>query len=454
MSPDRYNAVGGFFYQKGERKSALKKKCVLYVVAGALLFTSGCSDTEDNSGTSVSNEVVDYLMAQQTADVKEVLDKISYVESSREQVIVDSIEASEAESRSIEESIAQSIAESEYESSSIEASIEESIEESIAESSSIEASIEASIEYSIAESEAESRYIEASLAKESEEISIAESIAVSIAESSSIQASVDASIAVENSIAASIAASVAESAAAESSSIAASVAASLAESRAAEESLEASSEGEATGTDNTDYLNQLCAGTHMTPYGVTAIDSSDQAVINKLFEHSVVIGDSRVEGVAWVLSSSYVFALRGAHAYQLYDTARQAAYMYPDKALFWVGLNDMGIYGANVDKFIDQYVALVADFLSINPGCKIYICSQPPVNATGLANYPNSQYVDLYNAAMQQMCSAHGWTYIDCSTYLRAEYYASDGLHFSKTYYQYWIQDMANQMGLWGDLRG
>lgn len=410
----------------GNGGGIVRKRAFYYLAVGTLVFTAGCSRVGNSrvSGTPVADEMVAWLKEQQTADVKAALDEISNVESSRNQAVQDSIEAAEEESRSAEEAVKESIKES--------GSIEESIRESIWKSEEESRYVEASIAYSIAAAEAESRYIEASLAEESEALAQAQSLAASLAESSAE--------------ASSIAESIAESR---------SVEASIAESRSIEASLEESSleelrrQIEEAGGD---YLLQLCAGTHLTPYGVATIDDSDARLVYKLFEHTAVIGDSRVEGVAWVLDGSEVFFSRGAYAGKLYDIARQAAAMYPEKALFWIGLNDMSVYEANVDAFVKDYKAVIKDFLSINPGCKIYIHNQPSIPQEGLENFEYAKYIDQYNDAMAQMCKENGWTYVDGSAYLRAEYFAADGLHFQKAFYRYWAQDMANQLDLWGDL--
>ncbi len=201
-----------------------------------------------------------------------------------------------------------------------------------------------------------------------------------------------------------------------------------------------------------EYLLEICEGTNMVPYSVEEIDSTDTPLINTLFSDTVVIGDSRVEGVEWVLDSSKVFYDRGAYAGDLIETAKQAAAMYSKKALFWIGLNDMGVYGEDVDEFVSDYVSLIEDFLLINPGCEIYIHNQPGVTEEGIESFPYATYIELYNEAMEEMCEKNGWTLVDGSAYLKEENYADDGLHFDKAFYQLWIQDMANQLGLWEDL--
>lgn len=389
----------------------VNRKKIFYLAVGALALIAGCSRTDNSEvlATAVADEMVAWLKDQQTADVKEVLDQIAEVEASREQLVQDSIGAEE-ESRSEEESI--------KESSREEASAQKSLRESARESESESRYRESSIAYSIAMSEAESRYDEAVLAEESEEASIASSIAESIAASSAAESSI-----------------------AESRSIAASL---------EESSLEELRQQiqEAGG----DYLLALCEGTNLTPYGVATIDDTDAPLVHKLFENTVVIGDSRVEGAEWVLSESEVFFSRGGYAGNLHELARRAAGMYPDKALFWIGLNDMSVYEAKTDRFVSDYEDMIKDFLSVVPDCEIYIHNQPDVPKEGLENFEFAKYIDDYNDAMKEMCERNGWTYVDGSTYLRPEYFAEDGLHFQKKFYRYWVQDMANQLDLWGDL--
>ena len=36
-------------------------------------------------------------------------------------------------------------------------------------------------------------------------------------------------------------------------------------------------------------------------------------------------------------------------------------------------------------------------------------------------------------------------------TYFDQAYYGKDGLHYSRAYYRLWLQDVTNQMDLWGD---
>lgn len=98
------------------------------------------------AGAAVNETLLDALETDEHRDVSVVAEKVYLAESSRQQVIQDSIDASVAESVSVRESIEASVAESR--------SVEESIEESVRES--VEESLLASLE----ESEAESRLAE------------------------------------------------------------------------------------------------------------------------------------------------------------------------------------------------------------------------------------------------------------------------------------------------------
>lgn len=391
-------------------------------LAVCMTVASGCAQKKEN----IDGEALLWLNSRQTADVPKVLEEMESVVASREAEVEASVAESEAAASREEESSRAAVASSIAESHSVEVSIQESIKESIA------------ISQYYVESEAESRLQEALEKEEAEKAESLraerESIAASVAEESRLLAE-SASIQESLYVAESIAASVAESQ---------SIAASLAEKESRPEG-----GGKPDGAD--EYLAALTKGTNLVPYGVADIKDSDLYILHDLFSRSVVIGDSRVEGAIWVLAQSEVFYSRGAHSATLHDTARNAAKMYPEKALFWLGLNDMGIYGADVEKYIKDYVALIEDFLSVSPKTKIYVQNMTPVGELGISKYPNAVYSDAYSQAIAGMCAAHGWTFLDGNRHFDPKYYASDGLHYDKKYYTLWVQDAALQMGLWDD---
>jgi hypothetical protein len=384
----------------------------------------------------VEGRFIAYLQGQEQQDVAQVVWEMNSIDDSREAVL--------EESRSIEESIAESIIESSieesiYESMSVEYSIAESvsIEESIAESASIAESM--SIEESIEES--------MSIA-ESESIEESMSIEESVAESMSIEASIAESVSIENSIAESarVEASIAESM---------SAAAAQAASRAQLESQleQAASKEQALGQTQS---SGVVSGTVLSAGNVVNATMNDVPMIRKLFANTVVIGDSRAKGSvdSGVLSENEVTYYGGASVGTLYDTTARGAAMMRSKALFIVGLNDLGFYHGDAEAFKADLINLIASYRAINPNSKIYLQEILPVQEYGRYAWPMMDYRPLYNVAIQEICAEYGYTYVSTNAYALPQYVNSnDGAHFSQAFYLLWAQTVANQMGLWEDLK-
>lgn len=427
----------------------MKKTRYIIVLSCLLMSVSGCNVKREE----ISAKGVIYLQEAASADVEEAMSAVESAAEFKESVIRASVEASLEASRAEESSAMESIRESESASREAKRASEEesrSIEHSIKEESrSIEQSIKdesESIEASIRRSE----YDEAVEQSASAE---AESIRQSIAEAESIEESIRQSEQYEAWLQASIEQSIEESRIIQESidqSIAESVEASIAQSIAESEAARAAAEAAAKRLTS---MTEYCAGTAIVPYAVNAVTDADLKILWPLYKDTVVIGDSRVEGVPWVLDASRVFYVRGAHTTSdsMHQKVGEAAALHPKKALFWMGLNDMGIFGADTAKFIAGYKGLIEEFLNANPGCKIYVQNMTPVGALGIANYSHAVNNEAYNSAIYAMCAECGYTFVDANTYFDQAYYGKDGLHYSRAYYRLWLQDVTNQMDLWGD---
>lgn len=399
-------------------KKRARQRYLCFETAGCLLAMAACHSapvTQD-----VESSIISYLAEQEELDVAEVIYAMQSIDDSREAVL--------EESRSVEESIAASI-------------IASSIEESIYESMSVEHSIEESmsIEASVAESASIAESIEESVA---ESASIAESIEESLAEAASIEASIAESVSIE----ASIAESMSVAAALEASRI--QLEAELAAAQSVAESLEAIS--------GTTAASGVVSGSVLSAGNVVNATMSDVPMIRRLFADTVVIGDSRAKGIVdcGVLTENEVAYYGGASVGTLYETTARGAAMMRSKALFIVGLNDLGWYHANASAFKADLINLIASYLAINPNCEIYLQEILPVQEYGRSIWVKMDYIPVYNAAIQEVCAEYGYTFVSANAYALPEYVNSnDGAHFGQQFYLLWAQTIANQMGLWEDLQ-
>jgi hypothetical protein len=200
----------------------------------------------------------------------------------------------------------------------------------------------------------------------------------------------------------------------------------------------------------------VVSGTVLSAGNVVHATMNDVPMIRKLFADTVVIGDSRAKGAVdnGVLSENEVAYYGGASVWSLYDTTARGASMMRSKALFIVGLNDLGFYHGNADAFKEALINLIASYLAINPNSKIYLQEILPVQEYGRYAWPMMDYRPLYNVAIQEICAEYGYTYVSTNAYALPEYVNSnDGAHFSQAFYLLWAQAVANQMGLWEDLK-
>ena len=366
-----------------------------------------------SSGSAVDPALVLELSEQEEWDVSEVAGKVSLAESSRQQVIQDSIDASVSESESIRRSI------------------EDSIAESIAESISIEESVAASIQESIDQSIAESVSIEESIA-ESIEASIAESVAASIAES------------VRESEEASIAASIAESeAASREEERRQEIARQEAEARRqAEEAARRAAEEAARRQAEEEARRQAEEAAKASGTEAPAAPPAQPAATGP----TVLFGDSRTQGfIAYNLYPANLVFWTYNPVSAAPDLRAGAAALAPSKIVFLNGIDDICSYGAG--GALGQYEAYIAAFQASSPGTRIFVHSVLAVGPEALGPHPQLAEIPAFNAMLVDMCARHGWTYIDCSQGYNAGCIGTDGIHYGPNWTAVWFNNILATVG-------
>lgn len=115
----------------------------------------------------------------------------------------------------------------------------------------------------------------------------------------------------------------------------------------------------------------------------------------------------------------------------------------PSRIFLFFGLNDIGITG--VDKFIENYGAILQKIREVDPQVKVYIISMTPMRADSETKWLNNANISKANAGIQHFCEENGVGYIDVATMLQDETGAlnpdySDGtnVHLTKAAYLLW----------------
>ena len=146
------------------------------------------------------------------------------------------------------------------------------------------------------------------------------------------------------------------------------------------------------------------------------MNSSSQSTNYKSkFESSVIVGDSRAEGIYGygVLSQSSVVAKKGRNLVTAMENGDidTAIGMYPKNIFLTYGINDIEAY-QNSDTFIKLYGEVVDKIQSKLPNTNVYICS---------------------------ICNKKGVTYIDANSVLANGGYEPDGIHFGVKGIKKWL---------------
>ena len=155
---------------------------------------------------------------------------------------------------------------------------------------------------------------------------------------------------------------------------------------------------------------------------------------------TVFVGDSITQALETegVLPDELVFFTRGVILREIGPTLDRALAVYPKNVVFLKGLNDCD--AEEPDTFIQRYADWVAYIRQTLPGARIYICSLlPPSKALGAVR-PDLARSWEYDDALQAWCPSAGVTYINLHWLVYQHLYLSDGIHFTKSFYQLFLR--------------
>ncbi len=164
----------------------------------------------------------------------------------------------------------------------------------------------------------------------------------------------------------------------------------------------------------------------------------------------LMIGDSFVEGMEayGALYSSNTIWQRGKRIDDMTDQLEKAVSYQPNFLILSYGSNDVQMWDANVDGFINAYRKSLDNIHQALPNTKVYVCAILPVSQKAKQEDPSFQYVDLFNQRLKQLCDEKGITFIDSSYLLTLESdpYGPDGIHPKGYFYEKWAENIVSKM--------
>ena len=181
------------------------------------------------------------------------------------------------------------------------------------------------------------------------------------------------------------------------------------------------------------------------------LDTWNKADFARWFDGTAIVGDSiinQVRSFGWL--DAPVFSKGGIHLsvdLPLLDTIEAAQ---PSVIFLCFGMNDVGVFKDRVDRYVERYTNVIKRLRKALPDTVSYVHATLPVTDACVAENSDFQYIDRYNAAMEQACPDIGAYFIDSGFILRAhpELYSADGRHPRTGYYPLWLTYLADVTGL------
>lgn len=172
---------------------------------------------------------------------------------------------------------------------------------------------------------------------------------------------------------------------------------------------------------------------------------------NKIFEESVIMGDSRGEGLTEyeILSPASVVAYKGRTVVEAKNDIDTVVDLAPRNIFLTYGMNDLQMFSNSKD-FIDKYTELIKEVKLKLPNSKIYVTSIIPTNQEAMDKQPKFKHVYSFNEALKDMCKNLNIEFIDVNDSITLEnnLYEPDGIHFKPNFYKGYLNILKEKANL------
>lgn len=172
---------------------------------------------------------------------------------------------------------------------------------------------------------------------------------------------------------------------------------------------------------------------------------------DKVFEDSVIMGDSRSEGLTayGILSPSSVVAYKGRNVIEAKGDVSEVVDLSPNNVFLTYGMNDLELFSNSKD-FINKYEILINDVKRKLPSSKIYVTSIIPTTQAAIEKEPSFKQVYTFNKALEDMCKKLNLEFINVNNSVNSKenLYEPDGIHFSAKFYNGYLNILKNKANL------
>lgn len=179
-------------------------------------------------------------------------------------------------------------------------------------------------------------------------------------------------------------------------------------------------------------------------------NAEDTRSIKEKFAGAVVLGDSVAEGFLEydILNASSVAAEIGVHLNELDEQIAKVKELSPSVLFLYLGMNDVTATNGDVESFVSEYRAVLAQLKEEVPDAHIFVNSIFPVQEKAIQDEPLLEKIPEYNEALKELCDSQTVAFIDNTSLAEEQYYEQDGMHFKAEFYPIWAERMAEVAAL------
>lgn len=172
--------------------------------------------------------------------------------------------------------------------------------------------------------------------------------------------------------------------------------------------------------------------------------------LKERFSQTVVLGDAAALGFSEynILNASSVAAEAGAHLDQPDSLIRKTKELSPQIIFLSLGSYDVNDTNGDIDQFTERYGTFLETLQAEIPNAHIFVNSLFPVQEKAYEDNPAFEQIGEYNAALEQLCDSQRVGFIDNTGIVEDQYYEEDGIHFNRSFFPVWAENMAEVAAL------
>ena len=179
-------------------------------------------------------------------------------------------------------------------------------------------------------------------------------------------------------------------------------------------------------------------------------EAGGERSLKERFSQAVVLGDAAALGFSEynILNASSVAAEAGAHLDQADSLIQKTKELSPQIIFVSLGSSDVNDTNGDTARFTELYGDFLETLQTEIPDAHIFVNSVFPAQEKAYEENPAFEQIGEYNAALEQLCDSRQVGYIDNTGIVEDQYYEEDGIHFNRSFFPVWAENMTEVAAL------